>query len=156
MIEAAEADEFVRAAALAVWTTLTATGRIAREETEAYVLRLYDTLQPQQESFVWSGWVLAADSGEGDWPFRPMVITIPVIVIEGAAFTSGSCVVGGRGRPGEKAGRGGRLIVPAVHGRAPCAARSARHQRRSAARGGGACGLRVRSRALRVCQGTRA
>src|SRR3954466_12959584 len=38
VIEAAEADEDVRAAALAVLTTLTATGRIAREETEAYVL----------------------------------------------------------------------------------------------------------------------
>jgi uncharacterized protein len=38
LIEAAEADESVRAAALAVLTTLTATGRIAREETEAYVL----------------------------------------------------------------------------------------------------------------------
>jgi len=38
---------------------LTATGRIPREQTEAYLLRLYDTLQPRQESFVWSGWVLA-------------------------------------------------------------------------------------------------
>src|SRR4051794_18030205 len=33
--------------------------RITRDETQAYLLRLYDTLQPQQESFVWSGWVLA-------------------------------------------------------------------------------------------------
>ncbi|HZA91941.1 MAG TPA: DUF1186 domain-containing protein [Gemmatimonadales bacterium] len=38
---------------------LAATGRIARDETQAYLLQLYDTLQPQQESFVWSGWVLA-------------------------------------------------------------------------------------------------
>ena len=38
---------------------LTATGRIARDWTQAYLLRLYETLQPQQESFVWSGWVLA-------------------------------------------------------------------------------------------------
>jgi len=59
VIEAAEADEFVRAGALEVLAYLTATGRIPREETEAYLLRLYDTLQPQQESFVWSGWVLA-------------------------------------------------------------------------------------------------
>jgi hypothetical protein len=59
LIEAAEADEFVRADALEVLAYLTATGRIPREETEAYLLRLYDTLQPQQESFVWSGWVLA-------------------------------------------------------------------------------------------------
>jgi len=59
LIEAAEADEFVRADALEVLAYLAATGRIPREETEAYLLRLYDTLQPQQESFVWSGWVLA-------------------------------------------------------------------------------------------------
>jgi uncharacterized protein len=59
LIEAAEADEFVRAEALQVLAYLTATGRIPRDETEAYLLGLYDTLQPQQESFVWSGWVLA-------------------------------------------------------------------------------------------------
>ena len=59
LIEAAEADEFVRASALQVLAYLTATGRVPREETEAYLLGLYDTLQPQQESFVWSGWVLA-------------------------------------------------------------------------------------------------
>src|SRR4051812_29771635 len=59
LIEAAQADEYVRTAALAALAYLTATGRIARDETQAYLLRLYDTLQPQQESFVWSGWVLA-------------------------------------------------------------------------------------------------
>jgi len=59
VIEAAEADEDVRAEALQALAYLTATGRIPREETEAYLLRLYDTLQPQYESFVWSGWVLA-------------------------------------------------------------------------------------------------
>jgi uncharacterized protein len=59
LIEAAEADEFVCADALEVLAYLTATGRIPREETEAYLTRLYDTLQSQQESFVWSGWVLA-------------------------------------------------------------------------------------------------
>ena len=59
LIEAAEADAFVRADALQVLAYLTATGRISREETEAYLLRLYNTMQPQQESFVWSGWVLA-------------------------------------------------------------------------------------------------
>ena len=59
VIEAPEADEFVRAGALEVLAYLTATGRIARDETQAYLLRLYGTLQPQQESFVWSGWVLA-------------------------------------------------------------------------------------------------
>src|SRR5215203_2949243 len=59
LIEAAEADQFVRAGALEILAYLTATGRIPRDETQAYLLRLYDTLQPQQESFVWSGWVLA-------------------------------------------------------------------------------------------------
>src|SRR4051794_35032705 len=59
VIEAAEADEDVRAEALQALAYLTATGRIPREETEAYLLGLYDTLQPQHESFVWSGWVLA-------------------------------------------------------------------------------------------------
>src|SRR3954453_9478057 len=59
VIEAAEADEDVRAEALQALAYLTAPGRIPREQTEAYLLRLYDTLQPQHESFVWSGWVLA-------------------------------------------------------------------------------------------------
>jgi uncharacterized protein len=59
LIEAAEADEFVRAEALEALAYLTATGRVPRDETEAYLIRLYDTLQPQRESFVWSGWVLA-------------------------------------------------------------------------------------------------
>src|SRR5256885_678363 len=57
--EAAAADEFVRAEALEALAYLTATGRIPRDETQAYLLGLYDALQPQQESFVWSGWVLA-------------------------------------------------------------------------------------------------
>src|SRR5215210_5878612 len=59
VIEAAEADQFVRAGALEVLAYLTATGRIARDEAEAYLLRLYEALQPQHQSFVWSGWVLA-------------------------------------------------------------------------------------------------
>src|SRR4051812_13612057 len=59
LIEGAEADEFVRAEAMEALAYLTATGRVPRDETEAYLLGLYDTLQPQQESFVWSGWVLA-------------------------------------------------------------------------------------------------
>ena len=59
LIEATQADEYVRTAALAALAYLTATGRIARDETQAYLLRLYDTMQPQQENFVWSGWVLA-------------------------------------------------------------------------------------------------
>jgi hypothetical protein len=59
VIEAAQADEFVRAGALEVLADLTTSGRIPQKETEAYLLQLYDTLQPQHESFVWSGWVLA-------------------------------------------------------------------------------------------------
>ena len=59
VIEAEQADEYARAGALAVLAYLAATGRVAREEAEAYLLRLYDALRPQHESFVWSGWVLA-------------------------------------------------------------------------------------------------
>ena len=56
VIEAEEADEYVRAGALEVLAYLAATGRVARQEAEAYLLRLYDALQPQHESFVWVGW----------------------------------------------------------------------------------------------------
>ncbi len=59
VIEAPEADEFVRAGAFEALAYLTAVGRIPRDEAQAYLLRLYDTLQPQHESFVWSGWVIA-------------------------------------------------------------------------------------------------
>ena len=50
LIEAAEADEFVRAGALEVLAYLTATKRITREEAEASLLRLYNTLQPQHQA----------------------------------------------------------------------------------------------------------
>lgn len=59
VIEAAEADEYVRTGALEVLAYLAATGRVSREEAEAYLLRLYDTLRPQHESFVWYGWTSA-------------------------------------------------------------------------------------------------
>ncbi len=59
VIEAAEADEYVRTGALEVLAYLAATGRVSREEAEAYLLRLYATLRPQHESFVWYGWTLA-------------------------------------------------------------------------------------------------
>src|SRR5689334_11180896 len=59
VIEAEGADEFVRIGALEVLTYLAATGRVARAEAEAYLLRLYDTLRPQHESFVWYGWTSA-------------------------------------------------------------------------------------------------
>ncbi len=56
VIEAAEAHVYVRAGALEVLAYLTARGHVAREEAQAYLLRLYDTLQPQHASFVWVGW----------------------------------------------------------------------------------------------------
>ena len=59
VIEAEQADEYARAGALAVLAYLAATGRVAREEAEAYLLRLHDTLRPQHESFVWYGWTSA-------------------------------------------------------------------------------------------------
>jgi uncharacterized protein len=59
VIEAKEVDEYARAAALEALAYLTATGRVAREEAEAYLLRLHDSMEPQHEDFVWSGWVLA-------------------------------------------------------------------------------------------------
>ena len=59
VIEAEQADEYARAGALAVLAYLAATGRVAREEAEAYLLRLHDVLRPQHESFVWYGWTSA-------------------------------------------------------------------------------------------------
>jgi uncharacterized protein len=60
VIEAEGADEYVRAGALEVLAYLAATGRATpREEAEVYLLRLYDALRPQHESFVWYGWTLA-------------------------------------------------------------------------------------------------
>ena len=59
VIEAEQADEYARAGALAVLAYLAATGRVAREEAEAYLLRLHDALRPQHESFVWYGWTWA-------------------------------------------------------------------------------------------------
>ena len=59
MIEADQADEYVRTSALEMLAYLAAAGRIPLEEAEAYLLRLYDTLRPQHESFVWYGWTLA-------------------------------------------------------------------------------------------------
>src|SRR3954453_13654155 len=57
--ETEEGDEYARAGALAVLAYLTATGRVAREKAEAYLLRLHDALRPQHESFVWYGWAWA-------------------------------------------------------------------------------------------------
>src|SRR3954451_16532466 len=59
VIEAEEVDEYARAGALEVLAYLAATGRVAREEAEAYLLHLHDVLRPQHESFVWYGWTSA-------------------------------------------------------------------------------------------------
>src|SRR4051812_25440936 len=69
VIEAEGADEYARAGALEVLAYLAATGRIAREEAEAYLLHLYDALRPQHESFVWSGWALAVGVPRLEGPF---------------------------------------------------------------------------------------
>ena len=56
VIETEGADQYVRAGALEVLAYLAATGRVARQEAETYLLRLYDALEPQHENFVWVGW----------------------------------------------------------------------------------------------------
>jgi hypothetical protein len=56
VIESADADEFVRNAAVGTLTVLTAAGRIGRDETAAYLRHLHATMQPQDESYVWVGW----------------------------------------------------------------------------------------------------
>ena len=56
LIEAPEADEFVRVEALNALGYLTASGRITMTATASYLQQLFDTLQPQAESFVWYGW----------------------------------------------------------------------------------------------------
>ena len=59
VIEAERADPYVRSGALEVLAYLAATGRVAREDAQAYLLQLYDTLRPQHESFAWYGWSAA-------------------------------------------------------------------------------------------------
>ena len=59
VIEADTADEFIRSGAIEVLAYLTAAGRIARDEAETYLRRLYETLQRQDVEFVWSGWTMA-------------------------------------------------------------------------------------------------
>jgi hypothetical protein len=56
VIEEAAADEYARASAFEALAYLTATGRVAREEAEAYLSRLCDTLQAESGSFAWYGW----------------------------------------------------------------------------------------------------
>ena len=64
LIEAADADEFVRSAAFEALAWLTAAGRLDREETAQYLRDLNTTLQPQAASWAWEGWQQAiADLG---------------------------------------------------------------------------------------------
>jgi hypothetical protein len=56
LIEAEEADEFSRDAAISTLAWLTASGRIDRNETASYLRDLHATLRPQGESWVWVGW----------------------------------------------------------------------------------------------------
>src|SRR3954447_3573535 len=49
VIEAEEAGEYARAGALEVLAYLAATGRVAREEAEAYLLRLHEALAAARE-----------------------------------------------------------------------------------------------------------
>jgi uncharacterized protein len=56
LIENADADEYVRAAALDALAVLTLRGRIDRDETGRYLRALHATLQPQDTNFVWVSW----------------------------------------------------------------------------------------------------
>jgi hypothetical protein len=52
------ADEFVRAAALEAMGYLSAHGAIDQGVMRDYLLKLYDEMEPREESFVWSAWAL--------------------------------------------------------------------------------------------------
>jgi hypothetical protein len=58
LIEAPEADAFVRSEALEALGFLTAAGDLDPVATTAYLRQLYTSLQPQAESFVWFSWAL--------------------------------------------------------------------------------------------------
>ena len=59
VIQADEADEYVREGALLVMAYLTRTGRVSEREMRFYLRHLLAEMQPQAEHFVWVGWVLA-------------------------------------------------------------------------------------------------
>jgi len=56
LIENADADEFVRDAAVNALSMLTLTGQLDRNEIGRYLRHLHATMQPQDASFVWVGW----------------------------------------------------------------------------------------------------
>ena len=59
VIEAADADEFVRDAALGAMSYRAHSGRISHVDMRAYLLYLAAEMQPRHESCIWSGWVIA-------------------------------------------------------------------------------------------------
>jgi uncharacterized protein len=59
VIEAEDADEFVREVALLALAYLARTGRVPEAEMRAYLVHLLTAMRPQAEHFVWVGWLLA-------------------------------------------------------------------------------------------------
>ncbi len=59
IIESRAADPFLRGGALLVVAYLTATKRVPRPDTHAYLSALFDRLVPQDDEYVWFGWVMA-------------------------------------------------------------------------------------------------
>lgn len=59
VVEQHDGDEYVRFNAFEVLAYLAATGGADRDGMRGYLLRLHDTMQPQGESFAWTGWVWA-------------------------------------------------------------------------------------------------
>lgn len=56
VIEAEDADEFVRDSAIEAYSYLAAAGHVGLDDARAYLAKLYGTLRPQAESHVWVGW----------------------------------------------------------------------------------------------------
>ncbi|MEQ9330453.1 DUF1186 domain-containing protein [Thalassobaculum sp.] len=56
VVEAADAEPFVRYAALDAMAYLTRTGRIPEDETRAYLGHLRQAMEPRADSPVWDGW----------------------------------------------------------------------------------------------------
>lgn len=68
VIEAPDAEPFVRHAALEAMAYLTRTGRIPDDETRAYLGHLRQVMEPRGESTVWDGWAGAvANLGYADY-----------------------------------------------------------------------------------------
>ena len=59
VIECAEADEYVREAALLAMAYLTRIGRVPDPEMRSYLSHLLNEMRPQEPHYVWVGWVLA-------------------------------------------------------------------------------------------------